>query len=327
MAESLPDYGSVGGDWDSIPGLKRFSHNAMATVFDVFILYEDARYAEQAAWAAFDELDRLEAQLSRYIENSDISRIASLPANQPLRVGLAAFECLQSSVRIYGETNGAFDVTIGSLFDCLLNKDKTPRSPSKQELEDARRRTGANLLVLDESEHTVKLLTEGVRIDLGGIGKGYAADKMAAILRQWGIDTAFISAGKSTVLPIGIPSAAKGWPVTMRNPRNADEILAKLSLRSFALSGSGLAKGRHIIDPRSAVPVSGKIAAWASAPDAAAADALSTAFMVMSPDEVKRYCTSHPGTIGLVVVEKGKKGGEMDVLRFGSWDDAGQKPI
>jgi len=327
MAESSSDCGSVGGGWDSIPGLKRFSHNAMAAVFDVFISYQDSRYAEQAAWAAFDELDRLEAQLSRYIENSDVSRISFSPANQPVRVGLDAFECLELSVKMCRETNGAFDVTIGYLFDCWLNKDKTLRSPLPQELEAARSRTGANLLVLDESEHTVALLVEGVRIDLGGIGKGYAADKMATILREWGIETAFISAGKSTVLPIGTPANRKGWPVTLRNPRNANEILARVSLRYSALSGSGLAKGRHIIDPRSAVPVSGKVAAWASAKDASTADALSTAFMVMSPDEAKRYCTSHPGTVGLVVIEKDKKGGGIDVLRFGPWDDTGQKPL
>jgi len=327
MTESQQDSGSVGGDWDSISGLRRFSHNAMATIFDIFIAYEDLRYAEQAAWAAFDEVDRLEAQLSRYVENSDISRISTSPANQTVRIGLAAFECLQLNVKMCSETNGAFDVTIGSLYDCWLDKDKALRSPSQQELELARKRTGGNLLILDESEHTVALCTDGVRIDLGGIGKGYAADKMAALLREWGIDTAFISAGRSTVLPIGTPAGAKGWPVTLRNPRKPDEILAKFPLRDSALSGSGLAKGRHIIDPRSGRPVGGKIAAWASAKDASTADALSTAFMVMSADEVERYCVLHPETPGLVIVEKDGEDGRTDVLRSGSWDDAGPKSL
>ena len=106
----------IKGDWDSISGIHRFYHEAMATTFEVTILSEDSRYAQQAARAAFDELDRLEAELSRFIENSDISRINNLAANQPLRIGLATFECLQLSVEIYNDTNGAFDITFGSRY-------------------------------------------------------------------------------------------------------------------------------------------------------------------------------------------------------------------
>jgi thiamine biosynthesis lipoprotein len=112
--------------------MKRFSHEAMATTFEIIIVHEDERYAQQAAAAAFDEVDRLEGELSRFIENSDISRINNLPANQPLRLGLDAFECLQLSRRIYAETNGAFDITIGPLLSCWRNEDGTPRTPSAE---------------------------------------------------------------------------------------------------------------------------------------------------------------------------------------------------
>jgi len=305
-------------DWDSIPGMQRFSHEAMATTFEVIILHEDARYAQQAGRAAFDELDRLEAELSRFIENSDISRINNLAPKRSLRVGLDAFECLQISTRIYDETNGAFDITIGSLLGCWLNEDKTVHTPSQQHLNLARERTGIHLLELDEAEHTVQVPGNPVQIDLGGIGKGYAVDRMAELLRDWSIDTAVIHGGYSSVLALDAPSKTKGWPLTLSNPLNRKQTLAGLHLQGRALSGSGLQQGRHIIAPRTARPVEGKRAAWACAPDAATADALSTTFMVMNPDEVKGYCSNHPDTLAMIVLEdQGEEIQKDRILRFG----------
>jgi len=283
-------------------------------------VHEDDRYARQAAAAAFAEVDRLEADLSRFIENSDISRINNLPANQPLLIGLAAFECLQLSTRMYAETDGAFDITIGFLLDCWRNEDDTPRTPSQEELNLARQRTGTGLLKLDEVEHTVKLLAAPVQVDLGGIGKGYAVDRMAELLRDWSIDTTLISGGYSSVLALDAPAGTKGWPVTLSDPGNRRQILARPNLKHRALSGSGLQKGGHIIDPRTARPVKGKRAAWACAPDAATADALSTAFMVMTPDEIKKYCLRHPDVLAMVILEHGGKDPQKDkILHFGPW--------
>jgi len=168
----------VKSDWSAFggTGIRRFSYEAMATTFEVIILHEDARYAEQAAWAAFDKLDRLEQDLSQFIENSDISRINNLTAGQSIRISLETFECLQLSRRVNAETNGAFDITIGFLLSCWRNPDKTLRIPSKEELKIARQRTGMDLFKLDESQCTVELLRDKVQIDLGGIGKGYAID-------------------------------------------------------------------------------------------------------------------------------------------------------
>ncbi|MHC4173720.1 MAG: FAD:protein FMN transferase [Planctomycetota bacterium] len=321
MTEPQPETRYVQSDCRSIAGMKRFSHEAMATTFEVIVVHEDVRYARQAAAAAFAEVDRLEADLSRYIENSDISRINNLPANQPLLIGLAAFECLQLSCRMYSETGGAFDITIGSLLDCWRNEDGTPRTPSQQELNLARQRTGTALLKLDEAEHTVELLASPMQVDLGGIGKGFAVDLMAELLRDWSIDTALISGGYSSVLALDAPAGTKGWPLTLSDPANRRKILARPYLKRHALSGSGLQKGGHIIDPRTARPVKGKRAAWACAPDAATADALSTAFMVMTPDEIKKYCLRHPDVLAMIILEDGGKDAQKGkILRFGPWE-------
>ena len=312
----------------SIEGMKRFSHEAMATTFELLIVHEDKRYAAQAAVAAFDEVDRLEDELSRFRENSDITRINNLPANQPLQLGLDTFECLKVAQRVYADTNGAFDITIGTLLKCWRNNDGSLRNPSPKEIDIARMHTGTNLLELNEAEHTIMLSASDVQVDLGGIGKGYAVDRLAELLHDWSIDVALISGGYSSVLALDAPPGKKGWPLTMTNPAGDKEILARPSLENAALSGSGIQKGGHIIDPRTAEPVERRCAAWSSAPDAATADALSTAFMIMDTDEIKQYCSKHPDILAMVILEEdgdekspGHRAAQsrQKVQRFGDW--------
>jgi thiamine biosynthesis lipoprotein len=310
----------VRNDCSSIPGMNRFSHEAMATTFEILIVHEDERFARQAAQAAFNEADRLEGELSRFIPNSDISRINNLPANQTLRLGLDTFECLKLSSEIYAQTDGAFDITIGSLFGCWHNEQGTERTPSPEQLNLARQYTGTNFFQLDEEEHTIRLLTSPLIIDLGGIGKGYAVDKMAELLREWSIDTALISGGYSSILALNAPPNIKGWPLTLSNPLDRKKILVRPYLQNQALSSSGLQKGRHIIAPRTGNPVDSTIAAWSSTPDAATVDALSTAFMIMSPDEIEEYCLNHPDAMAMLMLpEQNKK--KYKLVRFGHWPE------
>jgi thiamine biosynthesis lipoprotein len=307
-------------DCASIPGMKRFSHEAMATTFEIIVIHEDEHYALQAAVSAFDEVDRLERELSRFIENSDISRINNLPANQPLILGLDAFKCLQISVQMYNETKGAFDVTIGSLLKCWRDENGNPRTPSAKKLDRARLLTGSHLLQFDEREHTVRLAASPVQVDLGGIGKGYAVDRVAELLREWSIETVLISGGYSSVLALEAPPGIEGWPLTLSDPTDHRRILARPHLRAGALGGSGVQKGGHIISPRTGKPVEGRRAAWSAAPDAATADALSTAFMIMDLDEIRQYCSLHPDRRAMVMlVDQDEKTRKDKILRFGLW--------
>jgi thiamine biosynthesis lipoprotein len=294
----------------------------MATTYEILIRQDDTSYARQAAQAAFEELDRLEAELSRFIENSDISRINNLPAGRRLQIGLATFECLQLSVKLHTETKGGFDITIGSLLQCWLNEDKSPRVPSEEQLCIALQHTGAHLLILDEAALTVELLVSPLRIDLGGFGKGYALDQMAELLREWSINTALLHGGFSSVLALDAPPGAKGWPLTLSSPGSGRRTLARLDLRNRAVSGSGVQKGQHIIDPRTGRPVEANCAAWAATGDAATADALSTAFMVMSRDEVQQYCSEHPDTSAMILPQGEDEDTRGDrVPRFGCWKE------
>ena len=320
MTQPQEQISIVKSDWASISGLHRFAHEAMSATFEIIISAQVQRYAQQAAQAAFDMLDQFDQDLSRFIENSDISRINNLSAGQPLQIGLDTFECLQLSLRMHAETKGVFDITVGSLLKCLLNKDKTLRNPSEQELNRARQRTGMGLLRLNKADYTVELLTDGVQIDLGGIGKGYAVDKMAELLDEWSIDVALIHGGYSSVLALGAPKGTKGWPVTLSHPRKRKQALARLVLENRAVSGSGLQRGWHIVDPRTARPVEAKSATWTCARDAATTDALSTSFMVMTPDEVKEYCSRHRDVSAMLVMAQwGKEPRQEKILTFGRW--------
>jgi FAD:protein FMN transferase len=302
-----------------IPGMKRFSHEAMATTYEIFIVHEDEKYASQAANAAFFELERLESELSRFAESSDITRINHLPAKQVLRLSLDTFECLKISYQMYQQTNKAFDVTIGPLFNCWHGKDGSARTPSQQEIEKASKNVGMNLLELDESLHAIWLSVSPMQIDLGGVGKGYAVDKMAEMLREWSINTALISGGYSSVLAMDAPPGTKGWPLSLSNPNNHKQIIAKAFLQNRAIGSSGVKKGGHIIDPRTGRPVEGKIASWSSAPTAAVADALSTAFMIMSLDEIEKYCSNYPDNAAMIILGDKDNNVQEQIKRFGNW--------
>jgi thiamine biosynthesis lipoprotein len=323
MNQPAPQNIDIVSNVDSaVPAMHRFAHKAMATIYEIFIVNDDAVYAHQAAQEAFNELDRLEQELSRFLPNSDITRINNLPTNQPLRLGLDAFECLKLSKRISEETNGAFDVTIGPLMKCWLNPDKTLRAPSAEELETARHNIGMQLLNLDEAQHTVTLQASPVHVDLGAVGKGYAVDVMTNLLREWDIETALIHGGRSSVFALGAPPEKAGWPLTISNPLRHEQILAPLNLRNQAVSGSGLQKGQHIINPRTGHPLAGKRAAWAITPEAAASDAISTAFMIMPSEEIEAYCQDHSEVRALLIFLE-ENAQEEKIFYYGAWEELG----
>jgi thiamine biosynthesis lipoprotein len=295
MRRSRPDNGppeaaSDGGLGIAAPrglrDVRRFSHEAMATVFEVHGVHADARYAAQAAQAAFGLADRLESQLSRFRPNSDVARLNRLAAGETTRVGDAAMECLVIARHVFDLTGGAFDVSLG---------------------------TGLPSLELDTDNVHVRATQDGVRVDLGGIGKGYAVDLMAELLEEWGIERALVHGGFSSVIALEGPADRDGWPLTLSDPASPSTVLASLSARQTALGASGLRKGDHIVDPRTGRPVRGRRAAWAAVPrpepagageqmadrprlaPAAVADALTTAFMLMRPRDIGTLCERNPG--------------------------------
>ena len=203
--------------------VRRFSHEAMATVYEVYAVHADRQYAAQAAQATFDLVDRLERELSRFLPNSDITRINHLDAGEKTVVAPSTLECLLIARHMFDLTDGAFDVSIG---------------------------TGLPSLELDPDESVVHATTRGVQVDLGGIGKGYAVDLMAELLEEWGLHASLAHGGFSSVLALEPPPGRDGWPLTLSDPSAPSRVLARLTVRQTALGASGLRKGDHIVDPR-----------------------------------------------------------------------------
>ena len=163
----------------------------MATVFEVYAEHPDEQYAAQAAQAAFDLVDRLELELSRFLPNSDVTRVNHLAAGEYTRVSASTLECLVIARHMFDLTGGAFDISIG---------------------------TGLPSLELDADDFVVRATKGGVQVDLGGIGKGYAIDVVAELLEEWGLGRGLVHGGFSSVLALEAPTGGTGWPLTLSDP-------------------------------------------------------------------------------------------------------------
>ena len=262
----------------------RFSHFAMGTTFEVMIAGSDEIYAGQASQAVFDEIDRIENLFNRFNPSSEVGQLNLLKAGKKIKIGVELFECLKTAALVQKETRGAFNINVASL---VRYKRKSREFPVELSLLPA----GFMAKILDR---VASQKIHGVEFDLGGIGKGYALEKALEICSDWGIKRVLLHGGTSTALAAGdAPSEDEGnsgWPVGIGGDWDCPKVPERFFLKSRALSGSGTeVKGGHIIDPKTGQPAQGHKAVWVSHISAAWADALSTAFMVMTTENFKEY--------------------------------------
>ncbi len=248
-----------------------FNHNAMATQFQVRIAGQEKNYAAQSAQSAFALTDHLESHLSRFRDNSSIARIARLAPGEKLRLVEPVFACLQIAKKMELVTRGAFSISAAAL--------KTqPAQPQ---------------WTLLPEEFSIRCDSGKLEFDLGAIGKGFALDRMAEVLREWDCESFLLVAGGSSILAGEPPPENPGWSCGLGD----DNSPVRYWLKNCSLSGSGLAvKGQHILDPRTGKPAHRQNRAWALAKTAAESDALSTAFMVLDDAEVSGIIQNLSGT-------------------------------
>jgi len=244
------------------PVVHVFNHHAMATHFQVRIANEEKLYAEQTAQTAFALTDQLEAKLSRFRVHSEISQIAQLAVGEKLRLTEPVFACLKLAQQMEFATRGAFSVTAAAL--------KT--QPTKP------------LWALVDKELSIRCDSGRLTFDLGAVGKGFALDRMAGVLREWSCPAFLLVAGGSSILAGDAPADTAGWSCGLGEDGSA----RRHWLKNISMSGSGLAvKGEHIFDPRTGRPSSRRNRAWALASSAAESDALSTACMIMDEPAIQ----------------------------------------
>ena len=245
--------------------LLRQSVSAMGTTFSIALHGRDRDRLEAAVQAAFDEVRRLDRLLSIYRPDSEWSLVNRLAAHQSVELSPESFDLIAYCLEQSRLTDGAFDVTVGALKRAWGFLRGHGRVPEEGELADARALVGHRLVHLDAARRTIRVDRPGIQVDPGGVGKGYAVDRIVGILRRHGFDSALVAGSQSSLYGVGVPAAgAEGWRADICTPDRPGTSIAAVTLRDAALSTSGTgeqsfwedsAMYSHIVDPRTGWPL------------------------------------------------------------------------
>ena len=302
----------------------RLETRAMACLFSVVMNPGPPKWVMTAS-DALDMIHGLEAQMTVYRPDSELSQLNRRAASKPVSVEPSLFRLLLLARDISRETAGTFDPTSGPLIALWRTCRGEGRIPTADEIAAALAVTGMSHVHFDENAQSVRFDRPGVELNLGAIGKGHAVDRAAAFLVQEGIEEWLFHGGFSSVLVRGDHGGCGGWPVGIRNPLLPHERLATIVLKNQSLSTSGSnvqfsgTAGKrygHIVDPRTGWPAEELLSVTVLAPTAAAADALSTAFFVGGVENSLVYCDNHP-EISAIFVRPPRRGRTLEVLLCG----------
>ena len=305
------------------------SHQAMGTVFSLVAYGRDEAFLSEVATEVFEEIDRLDAQMSNYQPQSELSTINRDAADQAVLVEPRLFGLLQIAIKGSEDSGGDFDVTVGPLMKLWGFFRGQGRLPSQPEISDVLKRIGYQHVHLDNERRTVRFDVTGMEIDLGGIAKGYAVDKAADILRENGVPAALVSSGTSSIYALGAPPGERGWKVTVRDPFEEGKPADVLYLKNFALSTSGSYEkfftigGKtycHIMNPHTGWPVENMLSTVAAVPTGTESEVLTKVFFVGGLEKSRRYLATHPNAIGIIYTPGEKaKTYQRTVLRSASF--------
>lgn len=316
----------------------------MGTVVEITLVGKDEAKLNAAAEAAFAEIQRLEALMSHYREDSDVARINNAAGKEAVAVSKETFEVIEVSLNASRLTNGAFDVTMGVLVkawrftplegiasksDEYINRtdqksqgpltgftkdDKgelTP--PSAEEVKKLLPLVDYRQIMIDKQNNTVKLAKQGMRINLGGVAKGYIVGKAVEVLKKNGITRGMVHAGGDMI--VFTEPDSPPWLIGIQDPRNKDNIVGTIKVSNTAIATSGdyerffIKDGKryhHIINPSTGFPANKSMAVTIVTKDPALADALSTGIFVMGLVDGMKLIEELPDAEGLIIGADGK---------------------
>jgi thiamine biosynthesis lipoprotein len=269
--------------------VERIEDGIMGTRIAVELWAEDRAQGEAAIEAVLAEMRRVDAAMSTYKPDSEVSRVNREAARTPIKIGRELFDLLVMAKQYSRDTDGAFDITyasVGYLYDFRNRK-----HPDQATIEQALDAIDYRHLILDPATRTVRFAREGVRIDLGGIGKGHAVDRGIAVLQRRGITRAMVNAGGDSRI-IG-DRFGQPWVVGIRHPDRKNEVIARIPLEDAAFSTSGDyeryfdadgVRYHHIIDPSTGKSASKVRSATIIGPTATRTDGLSKTAFVLGPE-------------------------------------------
>ncbi len=308
MAAADPGYRVPAGE----PALRRFEFTQMemAVTVKIVLYYADAETATAAAKDAFSRVHALNGILSDYDPESELRRLCDTAGEgKAIHVSPELWKVLEHAQQVAQRSGGTFDVTVGPVVRLWRRARRQKELPSPEALRQARDLVGYKLVRLDSAHQTVELLKKGMRIDLGGIAKGYAMDEALAVLQRHGITRALVEAGGDMRLGDPPPGRA-GWRVgipPLDNPQGAP--LSYLELSRVAVSTSGdvvqfveIAGKRysHIVDPRTGMALTDHCRVMVVGPTGMAADAISKAVGVLGPEKGLQLIDKIPGMAAMV---------------------------
>lgn len=290
----------------------RIEDGIMGTRITVELWAEDAATATRAIDAVIDEMERIDRAMSTYKTTSEISRVNADAAKKPMAISAELFGLLKTSLEYSELTDGAFDITyasVGFMYDFRARK-----KPSDGDIAIALPAVNYKHVVLNEKNRTVFFSNPGVRIDLGGIAKGYAVDRGIEVVQLYGIKQALVTAGGDSRI-IG-DRFGRPWVVGIRHPDDKDKVIAKIPLSDTALSTSGDyeryfdengVRYHHILDPRTGRSASLVRSATILAPTAVRTDGLSKVAFVLGAEAALNLYNRLPDVDAIIVTPDGKE--------------------
>jgi FAD:protein FMN transferase len=261
---------------------------AMGTVFEIVIYDHDLSRADAAARAALDEAVRLDSVMSNYKPDSELSRMNRSAHHEPVPISHELYEAIERSLFYSRISDGQFDISVGPVVDLWKAALAGDSPPSAAAQAAALRCVGYQKIELLPPDR-IQFHSDCMRLDLGAVGKGYAVDRMAELLKRRGIQRAYIDAGGSTIYAIGAPPKANAWSVRLRDPSgklHPQIMLTNNSVSTSEQSAPSLLEGDqpgHIVVPGTGKPLETRYAVSVKAASATASDALSTTLLLLGP--------------------------------------------
>jgi len=282
------------------------SHVSMGSTYTIDLYGTDREALPLVAEMAFNEVDRIDGLMSIYKRESAVSFINRLAARKPVVVEPELFKFLQRCLSFSRESEGAFDITILPLMRVWGFLDDEGRVPSVNELQKVLSRVGYQKLTLNSKQRTIEFEQDGMSLDLGGIAKGYAVDRVVSLLKEYQIERALVSAGGSTLFALGTPPREKAWRVKIRDPvsprdPNKSALTVRLKNQSLSVAGSyeqsftieGVTYS-HIMNPRTGRPIDGLLSVAVVTESGLEGDVLDNILFVKGLKESKSYLMRHP---------------------------------
>ncbi len=254
-----------------------------------------------------EEVARIEGKLSRFREESDITRINAKAGKEPVRVDKEMFRVLTACANYYEKTGGCFDITLRPVLQYWKENADGDRDVALEIMS----RSGTDKMVLNQKDRTVSFRNNSIELDLGGFGKGYALEKVNEMLLRFGITSGFLTMGESSVLTLGNHPAGDHWKVGIKNYLSPDEAIHTFHMRYGSISTSSnfyvddegkLVNHRHVIDPFKGTPVEELVTVTVFSNTALIAEVMSTAMLVMEEQKIEELLEEYRGLCVLKVV-------------------------